>query len=159
MKKGILSDEQRDQIIRIVDAGISQTEAAKILGVSLSAVNNTVCVAKAVREEDWERYSTLRDSVASRVTFDWALSKYGKTQPKEEEKPTPEKKERNNNDELFVKLLKEACSEAIEENCKDNKVEQIDKDQMARIMFEIGNINSTLEKIVEKLDDLCMAWS
>ena len=84
MKKGILSDEQRDQIIRIVDAGISQTEAAKILGVSLSAVNNTVCVAKAVREEDWERYSTLRDSVASRVTFDWALSKYGKTQPKEE---------------------------------------------------------------------------
>lgn len=159
MKKGILSDEQRDQIIRIVDAGISQTEAAKILGVSLSAVNNTVCVAKAVREEDWERYSTLRDSVASRVTFDWALSKYGKTQPKEEEKPTPEKKERNNNDELFVKLLKEACSEAIEENCKDNKVEQIDKDQMARIMFALGNINSTLEKIVEKLDDLCMAWS
>lgn len=149
-----ISDEQRDHVIMLANAGIPQQEIASIMGFGLTTVNNMINVANAVKEENWEKLSKLKDSIPSKVVFDWALTKYKKTEPK----PVPVKEEPLSNDAVFVKMIKEACSEAIEESCKCN-IEQIDKDQMGRLMFALGQITSHLEVVSEKLDAILKAWS
>jgi hypothetical protein len=163
-RKAFITDEQRDNVIKMYEAGIVQQDIANIMGFGLTTVNNMINVAMAVKDDNWERYSQLRDSIPSNVIFEWALAKYGKTEPK------PAVKLYSGENELEAQAglpkptfnikdeMKAVFAEVVEENCKCN-IEQIDKDQMARLMFALGQVTGYLERVVEKLDALLKVWS
>ena len=148
-----LSNETRDHIITMAEAGISIANISKILGVSEASISLIKLAYRLVKEEKWDE---LRVSVgtSSKPTMDWALNKLGKKLP--EKKPctpnvasvlTPVVKQG-----IDVDDVKKAVAEAVAESCKGH-VEMIDKDQMARIMLALGKITDALAEISLKMEE------
>ena len=164
-----LTDKQRDSVIELLDHGIKPSKIAEVLGISITAVRTIHGLVKLIRED---RLDEIRDYVKSHnatAPLKWALNKYAVVLP-EEKKEEPKIVEEKGNIGGFIlpapsfnikdgikEQLKEVVGEAISENCKCN-IEQIDKDQMARIMLALGKIAGSLETIIDKLDDLAGAW-
>ena len=132
MPAGIsVTNEQREIISALYfDAKMSGSTIAEKMGVSTQVVYTQGKLEKMVREgriEDAVHY-TMNNQMG-KSALEWALKKYGKTLPvlKEEPKVVP----------------------SIEQK---NEVKQIDKDQIARIMYALGNIDDRISSLEQRLD-------
>lgn len=149
-----ITDEQRDNVIRLSDLGLKGTEIAKILLISETTVATIVSMAKAVKDDDWDSIKRITGYTKSQVTLNWALKKYNKSIPEPKPEPVPliPKMNVDMKPELNIDGIKTVVAEAIAENCKGH-IEQIDKDQMGRIMLAMGRITDALADISLKLED------
>lgn len=157
------TDELRERTLILASYGVPGAEIARIIGCEAkSTVNNMIRVAKLVESDQLEEAKNIAITACkSMVPFEWACKKYGKKLPDPE--PEPEKiKEKpkvdissvGNAPLIDINEVRNAINDAIKENCKDAKIEQVDKDQMARIMYALAKIDERLEMIETCIDSI-----
>lgn len=155
------TDELRERTLILASYGVPGAEIAKVIGCSArSTVNNTIRVAKLVESDQLEEAKAISISACkSMAAFEWACKKYGKKLPEPEPKPEEPKEIPVINNQpteiakpLNLAEIRNIVNDAIKENCKDAKIEQIDKDQMARIMYALAKIDERLEMIETYID-------
>ena len=155
------TDELRERTVYLASYGVPGPEIAKIIGCEAkSTVNNMIRVAKLVESDQLEEAKAISITACKSLAgFEWACKKYGKKLPEPEpEKPKeipminiPPVEIAKTTD---TNAIKNAINDAIKENCKDAKIEQIDKDQMARIMYALAKIDERLEMIETYIDTM-----
>lgn len=147
-----LSDEQRDKIGRLIDVGLGNEEIAELLGLTDSSVSKHRRILCLVKEDKLEAAEKDALSTKNIPALEWALKRCGKTLPPKKAEPP-----KNQTEPLFDTVeLKKAVAEAISENCKDSKIEQIDPTQMGRIMKALGEITELLEKQNSWFENVCI---
>lgn len=147
----VMTDELKERVLYLSSFGIPGQEIANTIGIGAkSTVNNLIRIAKAVEEDRIEDARQISISCHCPGHFDWAMKKYGKKLP--EPKPVP-KFIQETQQKMDMAEIKRVVTDAIAENCKDAKIEQIDKDQIARIMLAMGKITDALADISLKLED------
>lgn len=147
----VMTDELKERVLYLSSFGIPGQEIANTIGISAkSTVNNLIRIAKAVEEDRIEDARQISISCHCPGHFDWAMKKYGKKLP--EPKPVP-KFIQETQQKMDMAEIKRVVTDAIAENCKDAKIEQIDKDQMARIMLALGKITDALAEISLKMEE------
>ncbi len=157
------TDELRERTVYLASYGVPGPEIAKIIGCEAkSTVNNMIRVAKLVESDQLEEAKAISITACKSLAgFEWACKKYGKKLPEPEPKPEePKEIPVINNPPIEVTKplnlaeIRNAVNDAIKENCKDAKIEQIDKDQMARIMYALAKIDERLEMIETYIDTM-----
>lgn len=157
------TDELRERTIYLASYGVPGPEIARIIGCEAkSTVNNMIRVAKLVESDQLEEAKAISITACKSLAgFEWACKKYGKKLPEPEPKHEEPKEIPviNNRPTEIAKSLnldeiRNAVNDAIKENCKDAKIEQVDKDQMARIMYALAKIDERLEMIETYIDGI-----
>ena len=158
-----LSDETRNNVIKMNKANMSQTDIAAILGISTASTYYIITAYNLVEKEDWDALRKSETINKSQSTIQWALKTLGKEMPKEKKKEVVVEKKQVadlkplsaptfNVKQSVLDEVKNVVAEAISENCKGS-VEQIDRDQMARIMLALGKITDALAEISLKMEE------
>lgn len=151
-----LTDEQRDNVFTLCELGLQQQEVAKILGIGKATVGNIKQAVKYAKDDNWDG---LREMVDKKLasTVEWALKHEGKKlPPKEEPKPVPQivLPLQETQKKMDLAEVKRIMTEVVAENVKDARIEQIDKDQMARVMYALAKIDERLETIGQWLETM-----
>lgn len=121
-----LTDKDRDLIsVLHFDGGKGPKEIAQFVDCSEGCIQQQLGMERLIRKEDIRGASDFCKRLnMGTAAFEWATKKYGIKAPLEKE---PE--------------------ENAEAECK-----QIDKDQMARIMYVLGKIDEHITSLEERLD-------
>lgn len=150
-----LTDKDRDNVATLLNLGMKQIDVAKMLEIGKTSVSNIYIALTYAREEKWDELRTMINKKLG-ATVEWALKHEGKELPPEPKEiptftlpliaETPQK--------MDMAEIKRVVTDAIAENCKDAKIEQIDKDQMARVMYALARIDERLEGIETSLKEI-----